>query len=68
MPASDEFTVVIVLTRALRSLEIMGDAVSDVISLLAKQIKPALQLSSAVNTDYLDGLGTIEDCMNIFSI
>jgi purine-binding chemotaxis protein CheW len=41
------------------------DSVSDVIALTAEQIRPAPEMGSAVNSDYLTGLGTIEDRMLI---
>jgi purine-binding chemotaxis protein CheW len=43
----------------------MVDSVSDVISLSADQIKPAPEMGSASNTDYLVGLGTIDQRMLI---
>lgn len=61
MPTYDEFTIVIVLTILTRTIGIVVDAVSDVITLSAEHIKPAPQMSAAVNSDYLNGLATIDD-------
>lgn len=41
------------------------DSVSDVITLTAEQVKLAPQLGSALDTDYLIGLGTLDDRMLI---
>jgi purine-binding chemotaxis protein CheW len=41
------------------------DSVSDVTTLLPGQIRPAPQLGSAIGTDYLIGLGTIDERMLI---
>jgi len=41
------------------------DSVSDVITLSADQIKPAPEMGTALNTDYLIGLGTLEQRMLI---
>mgnify|MGYP001964708176 FL=1 len=41
------------------------DSVSDVITLTNEQLKPAPQMGSVVETDYLLGLGTIEERMLI---
>ncbi|HEX7634369.1 MAG TPA: chemotaxis protein CheW, partial [Noviherbaspirillum sp.] len=41
------------------------DSVSDVITLSPEQIKPAPEMGTALNTDYLIGLGTIEQRMLI---
>ena len=41
------------------------DSVSDVITLTQEQLKPAPQMGSVVEIDYLIGLGTIEERMLI---
>ncbi len=41
------------------------DSVSDVITLSAEQIKPAPEMGTAFNTDYLIGLGTLDERMLI---
>ena len=43
----------------------MVDSVSDVITLTADQIKPAPEMGTAFNTDYLIGLGTLDERMLI---
>lgn len=62
-PSYDHLTVVIVLNIAGRTIGMVVDRVSDVITLTPEQIKPAPDMGSAVSTDYLVGLGTIEDRM-----
>jgi purine-binding chemotaxis protein CheW len=64
-PAYDQFTVVIILTIAGRTIGMVVDSVSDVITLTAEQVKPAPQMSGALDTDYLIGLGTLDDRMLI---
>jgi purine-binding chemotaxis protein CheW len=59
-PTYDEFTVVIILMVAGRTIGIVVDSVSDVISLSGDQIKPAPELGSVVDTDYLTGMGSID--------
>ena len=41
------------------------DSVSDVITLSPEQIKPAPEMGTAFNTDYLIGLGTLDERMLI---
>jgi purine-binding chemotaxis protein CheW len=41
------------------------DGVSDVITLTPEQIKPAPEMGAALNTDYLIGIGTIDERMLI---
>ena len=41
------------------------DRVSDVTMLTPEQIKPAPEIGSSMNTDYITGLGTIEERMLI---
>jgi purine-binding chemotaxis protein CheW len=64
-PTYDQFTVVIILALAGRVIGMVVDSVSDVITLTSEQVKPAPQMGSALNTDYLIGLGTIEQRMLI---
>jgi len=61
----DQFTVVIVLNIAGRVLGMVVDAVSDVITLAAGQIKPAPSFSATFDTDYILGLGTVDQRMII---
>src|SRR3569833_621951 len=64
-PTYDQFTVVIILNVAGRVVGMVVDSVSDVITLSPEQIKPAPELGTALNTDYLIGLGTIDQRMLI---
>ncbi len=64
-PTYDQFTVVIILNILGRVVGMVVDSVSDVIALTNDQIRPAPEMGAAVNSDYLTGLGTIEDRMLI---
>ena len=64
-PTYDQFTVVIILNIASRVMGMVVDSVSDVITLKPEQIKPAPTMGSALDTEYLMGLGTIEERMLI---
>jgi purine-binding chemotaxis protein CheW len=64
-PTYDQFTVVIILNVHQRVIGMVVDSVSDVITLSADQIKSAPQMGSAIETDYLIGLGTVEERMLI---
>ena len=64
-PVYDQFTVVIILNITNRVMGMVVDSVSDVITLKAEQIKPAPTMGSALDTEYLMGLGTIEERMLI---
>jgi purine-binding chemotaxis protein CheW len=64
-PTYDQFTVVIILNIGGRIMGMVVDSVSDVITLSSDQIKPAPEMGAAFNTDYLVGLGTLEDRMLI---
>jgi purine-binding chemotaxis protein CheW len=57
--------VVIVLNIGGRVVGMVVDSVSDVITLTAQQIKPAPEMGSSLDTDYLIGLGTLEERMLI---
>ena len=61
----NQFTVVIILNVAGRVVGMVVDGVSDVITLTAEQMKPAPDFSSSFNTEYIMGLGTVEDRMLI---
>jgi len=56
-------TVVIILNLAERVVGIVVDGVSDVLMLGESQISPAPEFNSALSTDYLTGLGTVESRM-----
>lgn len=61
----DQFTVVIILNVAGRVMGIVVDGVSDVISLESEQIRPTPGLGSVIDTEYIMGLGTIDERMLI---
>lgn len=63
--AINEDTVIIVLTLIDRVVGIVVDGVSDVLSLTAEQVKPAPEFSATLSTEYLLGLGTLEERMLI---
>jgi purine-binding chemotaxis protein CheW len=65
VPTYDQFTVVIILNIAERIVGMVVDSVSDVTTLTPAQIKPAPEMGTALKTDYLIGLGTIDDRMLI---
>lgn len=64
-PTYDQFTVVIILNIGGRVMGMVVDSVSDVITLSPEQIKPAPEMGTAFNTDYLIGLGTLDERMLI---
>jgi purine-binding chemotaxis protein CheW len=64
-PTYDQFTVVIILNIRGRVIGMVVDSVSDVIMLSPAQIKPAPEMGTAFNTDYLIGLGALDDRMLI---
>jgi len=61
----DQFTVVIILNLGSRVVGIVVDSVSDVLTLTPEQIKAAPALSSALDTRYIIGLGTVDERMLI---
>ena len=64
-PSYDEFTVVIILNVAARVVGVVVDSVSDVLTLTDAQIRPAPDFSAALETQYVTGLGAIDDRMLI---
>jgi len=64
-PSYDQFTVVIILNVNDHVIGMVVDSVSDVITLTSEQLKPAPQMGSALKSDYLIGLGTIDRRMLI---
>src|SRR3978361_16271 len=64
-PTYDQFTVVIILNITGRVMGMVVDSVSDVIALSPGQVKAAPEMGAALNTDYLIGLGTIDERMLI---
>ena len=61
----NQLTVVIILNVANRVVGIVVDGVSDVITLTAEQLKPAPEFSAALDTQYITGLGTVDERMII---
>ena len=61
----NQFTVVIILNVAKRVVGIVVDGVSDVIALTAEQMKAAPEFSSSLETQYIQGLGTVDERMII---
>jgi purine-binding chemotaxis protein CheW len=61
----DSFTVVIVLNIGNRVMGMVVDAVSDVITLTPEQLRPVPEFSSAVTSDHLLAIGSIDDRMLI---
>src|SRR5471030_2065620 len=64
-PVYDQFTVVIILNIAGRIVGMVVDSVSDVTTLTPEQVKPAPDMGTAFSTDYMIGLGTIDERMLI---
>lgn len=61
----NQFTVVIVLNVCGRVIGMVVDGVSDVISLTPEQIHPKPEFGSSLDTQYLIGLGTVNERMII---
>ena len=61
----DQFTVVIILNLGTRVVGVVVDSVSDVLTLTPDQIKAAPTLSTALDTRYIMGLGTVDQRMLI---
>jgi len=61
----DQFTVVIILNFGTRTVGIVVDSVSDVLTLNPDQVHPSPNLSSALDTRYIMGLGTVAEHMLI---
>src|SRR5471032_1643988 len=64
-PVYDQFTVVIILNIGGRIVGMVVDSVSDVTTLTPEQVKPAPEMGTAFSTDYMIGLGTIDERMLI---
>lgn len=64
-PVYDQFTVVIILNVSGRVVGMVVDSVSDVTTLTADQIRPAPEMGTVFNTNFLTGLGTIDNRMLI---
>jgi purine-binding chemotaxis protein CheW len=61
----DEFTVVIILNIRGIVVGAVVDAVSDVVTLSAQNIKPAPQFESAIESRFIVGLANLDDRMLI---
>ena len=61
----DAFTVMIVLNVEQRVVGIVVDSVSDVIELSAEQIRPTPEFGAAVDTRFINGIGTQDERMLI---
>jgi purine-binding chemotaxis protein CheW len=64
-PTYDQFTVVIILNIGGRIMGMVVDGVSDVTTLAPEQIKPAPEMGTSFKTDYLIGMGTVDERMLI---
>ena len=64
-PAQGRTSVVVVLNIGGRVIGMLVDSVSDVIRLGADEIRPAPRMGTALDTDFLLGIGTIDDRMLI---
>jgi purine-binding chemotaxis protein CheW len=64
-PTYDQFTVVIILNISGRVVGMVVDSVSDVITLSMDQVKPAPEMGTTFDADYLIGLGTLDERMLI---
>ena len=64
-PVYDQFTVVIILNINGRVVGMVVDSVSDVTTLTPDQVKPSPEMGTAFSSDYLIGLGTIDERMLI---
>ena len=64
-PSYNQFTVVIILNIGHRVVGMVVDSVSDVTILTPEQVKPAPEITSTLNTEYIVGLGTIDERMLI---
>lgn len=61
----DQFTVVIILSLFDRVVGMVVDSVSDVLTLQSAQIKEPPTFSTSMNTQYIIGIGTIDERMLI---
>ncbi len=61
----DAFTVVIVLNIGRQVVGMVVDAVSDVITLTPEQMRPVPEFSSAIESDHVMAIGSVDDRMLI---
>lgn len=64
-PTYDEFTVVIILNINSRTIGMVVDSVSDVVTLSLEEIKPAPKMGTVVDTEYLVGIAPVDNRMLI---
>ncbi len=64
-PAYDRSTVVIILNVANRVLGIVVDSVSDVLPLKQEEIRPAPEISSAIEASFIRGLASVNGSLLI---
>jgi len=64
-PTYDQFTVVIVLNIKNHVIGMVVDSVSDVVTLAPEQVRPAPEMGTTADGDYITGLGTIDERMLI---
>lgn len=64
-PEYTQFTVVIILNVAGRVVGMVVDSVSDVLTLKADEMRPAPEFGATLDTQYIIGLGTLENRMLI---
>jgi purine-binding chemotaxis protein CheW len=62
---SDASTVVIILSLEGRLMGVVVDAVSDVVSLLPEQVRPAPALSGAIDSTFIRGIAPVDGRMLI---
>lgn len=63
----DGFTVVVIVSVARRVVGVVVDAVSDVITLMPQQIRPAPEFGSSLDTRFITGIGTVDQRMLILA-
>lgn len=61
----DPFTVVIILNIGRRVVGVVVDSVSDVLTLASAEVKAAPEFAATLNTEYITGLGTVDERMLI---
>lgn len=64
-PTYDQFTVVIILNIGRRVVGVVVDGVSDVIQLGSDNLRPSPEFGSILDTQYILGLGTVDERMII---
>jgi len=64
-PTYDQFTVVIVLNIKNHVIGMVVDSVSDVVTLEPEQVRPAPEMGTTADGDYITGLGTVGERMLI---